>query len=454
MPEACAVPEVAGGKPVSRQRVRVPMRLVSAPYYPDIALSVYVKVAALGARPEGCTAKASTIAGYLGVSKASVERGLTALSRPGHDGVVELDSRRRTSRGGTGTSALRAVRPMTRTEAFVWLPVAAAEDLTPRQLRAYALIVHAGQRNIALTEGELAGSLFHHSGTRAGQPLTVTAAGVIVDELEAARWLTVHRRAGAQGRHRFVAHDIAPTEEGGGSPVDEGSGSPSGEGSLATEESPRTDRPDAGRALLPPAVGEIPVDGVSGGVRGRPPRPAPYTGPPLTLSARIHAVLEPVHWLLRRVDSPFVQRQIAREVGRLLRDGTADDRLRHRLSARFAATSPSEIRDPGRWLLGVALPRWGCGHADCEAGVMWSTGRRCEVCAEAVADRHAARTAQVSISVTELEPRRPPPGPPRGSCGDCGCRIFLVGPACADGLCKPCRTERADRAGAVRQSSA
>lgn len=75
MPEACAVPEAAGGKPVSRQRVRVPMRLVSSPDYPDIALSVYVKVAALGARPEGCTARTSTIAAYLGVSKASVERG-------------------------------------------------------------------------------------------------------------------------------------------------------------------------------------------------------------------------------------------------------------------------------------------------------------------------------------------------------------------------------------------
>lgn len=36
---------------------------------------------------------------------------------------------------------------------------------------------------------------------------------------------------------------------------------------------------------------------------------------------------------------------------------------------------------------------------------------------------------------------REPEGPPRGSCGECGCRILLVGPALEDGLCKPCRTE-------------
>ncbi|MFC6137701.1 hypothetical protein ACFP3K_38215, partial [Streptomyces spororaveus] len=42
---------VADGAPVRRQRVRVPMRLVSSPFYSDVALSVYVKVAALAARP-------------------------------------------------------------------------------------------------------------------------------------------------------------------------------------------------------------------------------------------------------------------------------------------------------------------------------------------------------------------------------------------------------------------
>ncbi|WP_142215188.1 hypothetical protein [Streptomyces sp. SLBN-118] len=31
------------------------------------------------------------------------------------------------------------------------------------------------------------------------------------------------------------------------------------------------------------------------------------------------------------------------------------------------------------------------GHLDCEGGVMWATGRRCDVCAEVVAEKFAAR---------------------------------------------------------------
>ncbi|MEU6405431.1 hypothetical protein [Streptomyces sp. NPDC046985] len=500
------------------------MRLVTSAFYADIALAVYVKVKALGLREEGCQARAATIASYLGISKASVERGLAQLARPAPDQVVELTSRRRTLRGGRGTSALRRTRPLSRTEAFVWVPVAAAEDLSPRQLRAYAVIAYAQAVGLALTEAELAGSLFHHSGAKAGQPLTTTAAGVVVDELESARWLTVRRRAAAYGRHQFVAHDIVPdevppalcedddggreaaesgTDESGTSPVGEGSGPLGGEGSLANEESPTTDRPDDVSALGSPAVGEAqvvegawPVENPPGApARTRPaaplalragentnssipkqrgePAPAPrrpYAGPQLTMSAEIYAVLEPVHWLLGRVGNAFVARKIAREVGRQLRSGMAAERIRHRLTTRFAQTMTSDIDDAGRWLLGVALPRWGCGHQDCEAGVMWSTGRRCDVCAEVVADRFFARQrAQrledglcpehgtrpgMSGACTDCTAddavRRPaakkavldlPPGPPRGTCTGCCTRIFLVGRALADGLCPPCRSE-------------
>ncbi|WP_262371322.1 hypothetical protein [Streptomyces sp. WAC01526] len=520
--------------PVHRQRVRVPMRLVSSPL-PDVALPVYVKVKALGARPEGCQARAETIASYLGLSKASVERGLKALSRPAPDGVVELRSERRTMRGGRGTSAVRSVRPMKRAETFVWLPVAAAEELSPRQLRAYAVIAYAEQMRMALTEAELAGHLLHHSGKRAGQPLTAAAAGEVVDGLEAARWVTVQRRAGAQGRHRFVAHDIAPTAaeevveqpvadasqaaeecrqepvgapvQGPGSPlVGEGSGSLVGEGSLANRESPRTDSPDDERALFSSAVGEVPVveavgspadakahTDVLGGLalradgKGQPVPSKPndekrsssrgavrssYTGPQLSMSPQIYAVLEPVHWLLKQVNNRFVERKIVREVGRQLASGVDAERLHHRLTARFATvTSTPEIRDPGRWLLGVALPRWGCGHLDCETGVLWSSGRPCPVCEDIVADRRAERQRVrreqrlaagrcpehgswpgPSGMCGECEPdgaaatvpaQREVEGPPRGSCDECGCRIFLVGPALEDGLCKPCRTEAA-----------
>ncbi|MFD7667798.1 hypothetical protein [Streptomyces sp. NPDC059788] len=525
---------------VRRQRVRVPMRLVWSPYYQDVALSVYVKVKALASRPEGCQARTETIASYLGLSDASVERGMTQLRRPGPDGVVELRSERRTLPGGTGQSAVRTVRAMTRNEAFVWLPVAAAEDLTPRQLRVYALVAYAQARGIALTEAELASCLRHHSGKRAGQVLSVTAASAVVDEVEAARWMTVQRRAGARGRNLYFAHDLAPearpdgpvdghgaapeaaeaavnsaSEEAVSSQVGEGSGSPVGEGSLANRESPRTDSPDDGRAFVSPAVGEVQVGKAAGpgensaggeaaaaagngglalraGEQNQPFLSKPkirssrdgavarssYDGPRLVMTAQIYAVLEPVHCLLEQVND-FVARKVAREVGRQLREGTDPERLQHRLTSRLAKVMRTDIQDPGRWLLGVALPRWGCGYQDCEAGVIWRTGAACEICAEVVQDKAAARCARqreqrvaqglcpehgtrpgpsghcvacVDDSVARPAPavvkQRVPDGPPRGSCGDCGARIMLTGRALEDGLCKLCREEAAALAAA------
>lgn len=514
---------------VRRQRVRVPMRLLWSPYYQDVALSVYVKVKALASRPEGCQARTETIASYLGLSAASVERGMTQLRRPGPDGVVELRSERRTLPGGQGQSAVRTVRPMARDEAFVWLPVAAAEDLTPRQLRVYALVAYAQARGIALTEAELASCLRHHSGKKAGEALSVTAASAVVDEVEAARWMTVQRRAGARGRNLYIAHDLAPeartdvpADRSGGAPeaaeaavdgsegwgssqVGEGSGSPVGKGSLANREVPMTDSPDDGRALLSPAVGEVqvgkaagPVENPAGGEAAAAPgdsglalraggqnQPSPskpknrssrdgaaagsYGGPCLAMNAQIYAVLEPVHMLLEQVND-FVARKVAREVERQLSEGTSPERLQHRLTARLAKVMLSDIRDPGRWLLGVALPRWGCGLQDCEAGVIWRTGAACEICAEVVQDKAAARqrarriaqglcpehgtrrgpsghcaACELDNAIARPSPavvrQRVPDGPPRGSCGDCGARILLTGPALEDSLCKLCREE-------------
>ncbi|MCL3999231.1 SMC-Scp complex subunit ScpB, partial [Streptomyces lavenduligriseus] len=278
MPRTAAVPSSpppAGeqARPQRRQRVKVPLRLVTNPHYADVAVIAYVKIAALASRPEGCTAATATIAEYVGLSKASIERGMTQLMRPGPDGVVELSSTRRSLPGGCGTSAVRRTRPLSATERFVWIPVAAAEDLTPRQLRAYALIAYAQAQRIPLTESEIAGALHHHSGRRAGQPLTTAAAGQIVDGLEAKRWITVERRASVRGRHHFVAHDIPPAAQdlACGQPSStavappttsgpgEGSGSSADAGSLATKEEPRTDRPDDERASSSPAAGEVQV---------------------------------------------------------------------------------------------------------------------------------------------------------------------------------------------------
>ncbi|WP_229898530.1 hypothetical protein [Streptomyces finlayi] len=486
---------------------------------------MYVKVKALGLRPEGCQARTATLARYLGVATATAGRGLTALSRPAGDGVVELRTERRTLPGGRGLSALRTTRPLRRNEPYVWLPVAAAEDLTARQLRAYALIAYAQVRGALLTESQLAGSLRHHSGRRAGMPLSTTAAGLIVDALAVSRWVTVDRRAEARGCHRLIAHDLvarlAPSSEADqdlssgtalgileqedSSQAGEQSGSQAGEQSLANRESPRTDSLENERAAPSSAVGEVPVvtearpgenrDELmsasvlgSGGLalRADGTKSAPaevdthprrslaentgrYTGPQLSLSAQVYGVLEPVHWLLAKVDNVFVSRQIAREVGRQLRDGTLPERLHHRLTVRLRGTMIEEIRDPGRWILGAALPRWGCGLHDCESGVLWMTGTACEVCAEALHTKRVARQREQRREQGLCPEHGTRPGPsgecidchldratggvpdpvmvprpkdhtPRADCAGCGARIVLTGHLLDDGLCKPCRT--------------
>lgn len=513
MPRTAAVPSSsppAGdqARPQRRQRVKVPLRLVTNPHYADVAVTVYVKITALALRPEGCTAATATIAEYVGLSKASVERGMTQLLRPGPDGIVELSSTRRSLPGGNGTSALRRTRPLSPTERFVWIPVAASEDLTPRQLRAYALIAYTQAQKIPLTESEIAGALHHHSGRRAGQPLTTAAAGKIVDELEATRWITVERRAGVRGRHHFVAHDIpgAAQDTGCGQPTStgvapsststpgEGSGSSADAGSLATMEEPRTDRPDDERALLSPAVGEVQVDEAVENRAEQPPhdngegelalradehqtplttpwtKPSgtpltnptgPYSGPGLTISARVHAVLEPVHRLYRQT-SVYMQRRIAREVGGQLRSGIDDARLRQRLETRACRTFTDEIRDPGRWILGVGLPHWGCGIFDCEAGVLWTSGRRCSVCEEIVRDRRQA-TAQPEAPTPAVARPIPVPDPaarstpavPRGRCPECGCAVLMPNHThSAPPRCKPCREEHEGGPAAGPSSSA
>ncbi|MFF2378349.1 hypothetical protein ACFVUW_28565 [Streptomyces xiamenensis] len=476
MPSQAIRPDPAqGGAQPRRQRVKVPLRLITTTQYADVAVSVYVKIAALAARPQGCTALTATIAGYLGLSKSSVERGMTQLRRPGPDGVVELASVRRSLPGGSGTSALRRVRPLTATERFVWLPVAAAEDLTPRQLRVYALVAYSQVQAIPLTESEIARALHHHSGRRAGKPLTTAAAGEIVDSLEMTRWITVERRAGSRGRHRLIAHDIPrPAKSACGQPGSrssvlpatrasgEGSGPSADAGSLANKEIPRTDQPDDVRALSSPAVGEVQVSagpqdhgaqpqrvGAKGRLalraddptHSRSKRNPSYSGPQLTISARIHSVLEPVRWLYRQT-TVYVQRLIAREVGQQLRWGVHDSRLRHRLTRRLAGTMTHEIRDPGRWILGVGLPHWGCGIHDCEAGVLWNSGRPCAVCEELVLDRRRPAASENS-PLLRLPPAtasypRTARSASLSTCRSRDCALQVSSGAGQDGLCPLC----------------
>ncbi|MFJ5711689.1 hypothetical protein [Streptomyces sp. NPDC093105] len=448
-----------------RGRVKVPMRLVESAHYSDVAVTVYIKIKALGARKEACTAGLATLASYLGLSVSTVQRGLAELRAPAPDGVIELpDSRRRTLRGGTGTTARRKVREMWPNERFIWLPVVASERLRPRLLRAYAVISFAVVQNIPLTERELAGHLRHHSGPRAGQPITTEAAGRIIDELAESSWITVNRRAGAQGRHLFsvLVEKTTPSSD-----PDDRSGPDLDDRSLAYEEDLKTDRLENEPTPWSPAVGEPQVEEPAHELAetarpvaasrdhalradGETPRlsPAhdragkpPYRGPQLTFSPRLHTVLEPVRFLLTGVNT-YVQRRIGQEISRQLDHGTEVPRLRARLTHRLARTLIADIQDPGRWLLGVALPRWGCADPDCEAGVLWSTGAECRACREVIAER-AARRRGTPITA----PPAAPPTPTR-PVAEVRLRIVECCPECErphrrgnSGLCADCRPQ-------------
>lgn len=412
------------------QRVRVPWRVVTSPHYSDAAVSVYVKVAALAARAEGCTAGVSYLAGLLGISRSGVERSLTQLMRPAlDDDVVEVTSYRRTMPGGRGTTAVRRVRKPGQREAFVWLPSNAPEALNGRQLRAYAAVSYAVATGHSITLAELAQVLRHRNGRRVGQALDVRSVRRILTSLSQLGWISVERRAGYRGRHIYTVHE-QPSQLMLAADSDDGSGADLGEGSLANKEDHRTDSPED-----PRAGGSIRRRRASGSARGAVDNPAasaaakrPYAGPQLSLAPRIWRVLEPVHVLLAGL-SPYVARQLAQVVGGQLDQGVEPERLSARLEFRFASTDP--IRDVGRWLLGAAVTRHGCGLVDCESGRIWRTGERCQVCAD-----HRPPSRPPGPSGPQYPPP-PYPGPPRWH--ECGaCRAPARHPI-PGGLCRGCR---------------
>ncbi|MEV7422831.1 hypothetical protein [Streptomyces sp. NPDC091212] len=412
------------------QRVRVPWRVVTSTHYGDAALAVYVKIAGLGLRREGCEAGVRYLSGLLGMSRSGVERALTQLMRPApDDDVVELVSYRRTLPGGRGTTAVRRVRTTGSREPFVWVPTTAPEALNARQLRAYTAISYAVATGHPLSLTELGDILRHRSGKRAGQPLSDTAVRRILTGLEGLGWITVDRRAGHQGRHAYTVHERPTQLTLAAADLEEGSGGDLDDGSHATEEAPTTDSPDdatAGgfiRRRRDQVVARGPVE--------NPVIPAvfrrPYAGPELTLALRIWEVLAPVQVLTAGL-TQWQARKVGCEVGRQLNAGCEPERLRARLTARFASTEP--VRSPYGWLTKAGLVRRGCGLADCESGVIWRTGARCAVCADLRDDRRRP-------------PPTPEPGPPPGpepaawhECADCGAPAREPLPG---GLCGPCR---------------
>lgn len=430
-----------------RQQVRTPWSLVSSEHYTDAALAVYLKVAALAQRPEGCTAGVAVLATYLGMSKSAVERGLRQLTQPDPEtGVAETTSTRRTLPGGRGHTALRTVRPIAADELYVWLPVGAADTLTPRQLRAYAVLVYCEARGIPLTAAELAEYLRHHSGPRKGEPVDERSARAVINELDALGWITVARRAGLGGRHtitchRFPLHPLpqqaavpAPT----GPEAHDGSGPDLGDGPLTYKEDPTTDRPEKPTAVVPSAVGEVQVRTAAQPVDNSQRRDGGphlgYAGPPLTISPRIWHVLDAVRPQYTAA-TVWEQRAVARQIGNQLDAGCDLERLRLRLQERRARTHTEDITNPGRWLLGAALPRWGCPNSDCESGVLWSTSRLCEVCDELRQDRRTEAAPAASCSPRSAPAPATAPAPVWHECDDCGApsRTPFTG-----GLCRDC----------------
>lgn len=371
-------------------------------------------------RTDGCTAKVAVIAEYLGLSKSEVERGLRDLSTPDDlDGLVEVLTTRRTLPGGRGQSAHRTVRPADPDEGYVWIPVRAADALSPRLLRLYALVAYAAIRTQPLSVADLGAMLYHHTGKSAGEHLGTRQAARLVDELGATGWITVHERQGLQGRHAYEAHRNplqAVQLEAAASDIHDGSGADAHDGSLTSMEDPRTDR------LVKSA-------GVGGGIRRRRDagskgaRPvekrsnnggasnSTYAGPGLQLSPRVWQVLEPVRPELAAI-RPYVLRRIGHEIGRQLSAGAGAERLTARLARRWVTTDAPRRGDVGRWILGSGLVRRGCGLQACEDGVTWHTGDLCPVCHDnAMHALQEAAGAQQQPVVQEQPPAPPPPVP-------------------------------------------
>ncbi|NUS29789.1 MAG: hypothetical protein HOV92_37000 [Streptomyces sp.] len=410
----------------SEQTIDFPERVYRGPHYSDAFKKAWAKMAALDVdgNIEHCNASVANMAAFTGLSKSAFERALKEGRHPGPDGgAPEFTTRRMTHRGGCGRTAIREVRPVACDERYVTVPMWIADAAEPRELAAVLLIAHAADDRHALTAEELAGELFHHHGKRQGQPLSERTVRRLIDRCEGKGFLDVDRRSGYQGRHVLTVRDTPlqaapePVPDPESTPAapapcpdnHDGSGPDTHDGSLAIKEYKqavtdevaqvggafrrrRGDRKwvadsvdtagnDAGaRDLAVPATFRPTV----------PPPRRPYDGPPLTLSPRVWAVLEPVADLLPAV-SDFAVRRIAREIGRQLDTGIWAEEIRDQI-ARLRRWTPSEdIPDPGRWLLGAVLPvRSKCGKTGCHWGFLAYTGEPCKDCAEIEADR--ART--------------------------------------------------------------
>lgn len=395
-----------------RQKVKIPRRLWDGGRYSPGAVAYWAQITALGHREDGCRASVARLAEYLGDAKRTAERCLAELAAPGPEGDPELTTVRRTASDGDGETAERRTRAVTRAEQFALVPILAAKVLRRPLFVLYCALAYAVATRTPVTAAELAALLV----------VTERSARRMTDELEALGWITVHRRAGAHGRHEYDVHDtpLRLVDEPEPRPdTDGGSGAHGAGGSLATKEDAGLTDVEKTGVGGSSAVGEVtvssgpPVDNSpSDSVTSVPAgsavasvaatfRPAPrtpvrpaerpaYAGPQLTLSPRVSAVLAPVADLLADV-RPFVMRRIGLEIGRQLDAGIWADDIRDQLTRLRAWTPAEDLRDPGRWLLGAALPaRSRCERTDCYWGFEHHTGAPCKACAEVAAARARA----------------------------------------------------------------
>lgn len=409
------------------QKIALPKRVWGSGHYSPGAVRYRAQLAALDMRRQRCRAGVATLAAMLGDSKRTAERYLAELAAPGPDGVPETDVIRHTDPGGRGTTAERRVRPLGKGEHFAYVDVCACKALRPTQFVLYCALAYADAMHIPATASELAALL----------GVSERTVRRLLDALDALGWITLGRRAGYQGRHVITVNGCpghgtspAPSPDTNG-----GSGPDTSGGSLAIKEDTQlTDgrsTPERGsfrRRRDDGSYGPAPVDTcgntprVPAALRGRvrpAARPA-YAGPPLTLSPRVWAVLDPVRDLLPAC-TPFTVRRIAREVGRQLDTGVFAEDIRDQLTRMRAQTHT--IHDPGRWILGAALPaRPGpCNTADCYRGYQRHTGTPCKACTELTAARlRTARPPHTSAWHECNQCRAPAHTPfPHGLCTTC-----------------------------------
>ncbi|MDQ0829516.1 hypothetical protein QF032_001360 [Streptomyces achromogenes] len=424
------------------QQVPYPLRLVlDADTYAPVDTNVYGKWRALSSGRRA-TASVAKVAGYIVASKSTVERSTRRLGTPAPtDGVTEVFTKRQTHKGtGTGQTAERWCRELDKGEAYVWAPVLAADTMRGILHRLYLGLRYAiGVRGHQPTLAELAQLLRHHGGKLAGQPLAEASVSRLLDELAELGWITLERRAGYRGRHLITVHDhpVHPVEEPDATPdPGDGSGPDLGDGSLAYREylelndvrttqvggsfrrrrgdrkwvAPPVDNSGPSLASVAPAALRAPTTPAV-----RPQGGPTYDGPALALSPRVWDVLEPVRDLLPAATT-FMVRKIAREVGRQLDSGIWPDDIRDQLQRLRAWTPPEDIRDPGRWIYGAALPaRPGpCGRPGCHYGFQHHTGMPCKACADARA--HPPPPTWHECTECQRPARRPLPA---GLCDTC-----------------------------------